>query len=401
VVAAGLSSPRARPTDALEAPWPLMIHLRELADRRPTLVDIATVIGLDALTAVPLIGTENRWWVWVLDQLLVLPLMTRRRHPFAVFVIVSAVAFGQWLSDVPLAADAALLAALYTVAAHESRARAAIAALVLEVGVVLASIRFAPAGENLVYSLVFLTGLVVAATFVGFTLRTRRAYLASVVERSRQLEIDREHEATLAVSRERTRIAREMHDIVAHGLSVIISLADGAALLAPSEPEQAAEVMTTVSATGRESLGEMRRLLGVLRDDQTADLAPQPSFAQIDELIERVRLVGLTVDVAVAGQPRQLPQTEDATAYRIAQECLTNVVKHGRNVSKVDVCVTWTRDCLRLVVSDDGDAHPRQLAGHGLMGMTERAGIFGGHVIAGPRGERGWRVEATLPIGLS
>jgi signal transduction histidine kinase len=364
------------------------------------LVDVALAVGFDALTAAPLIGHENRWWVWLIDQALVAPLAVRRKQPFFVFLVISAVAFIQWLTNVPLAADGALLLALYTVAASDSLVRSVLAGLVLEVGVVLASVRFAPADESLLYSLIFLTGLVVAALFVGATLRTRRAYLDALVERARQLEIDRAQEARLAATQERTRIAREMHDIVAHSLSVMIALADGAAASGRTDPDQAADAMTTVSATGRQSLREMRRLLGVLRDDDSpAGRAPQPGLDQLADLVDRLRLVGPEVDVTVVGEPRPLPPTQDATAFRIVQESLTNVVKHATGATRVDVTVSWQDGELGLLIRDDGTpVHTAVVSGHGLAGMAERAAMFEGTLRAGPTGDGGWQVRAVLPL---
>jgi signal transduction histidine kinase len=344
--------------------------------------------------------------VWALDQALIAPLPLRRKFPFAVFTAISAVAFVQWLADVPLAADAALLVALYTVAEHQSRTRALIAAGVLEVGVILASVRFAVPGESRVSSLVLLTGMVTAALFIGMTLRTRRAYLASLVDRAARLELERDQQAQLAATHERTRIAREMHDIVAHSLSVIIALADGAAMSNEQDSATATEAMRTVSETGRQSMTEMRRLLGVLRDDATpSGLAPQPGLAQLPDLIERLRAVGPQLDITILGSPGSLPPTEDATAYRIIQESLTNVVKHAAGVTAVSVLLDWRGDELRIEVVDDGQPQaPGEVArdersGHGLTGMSERVAMFAGQFAAGPVAAGGWRVQAQLPIG--
>jgi signal transduction histidine kinase len=318
-----------------------------------------------------------------------------------VFCVVAVVAFAQWLSDVPLVADAALLVALYTVAEHQSRARALVAAGVLEVGVVLASLRFALPGESLVSSLVLLTGMVTAALFVGMTLRTRRAYVASVVDRAARLEVERDQQAQLAATRERTRIAREMHDIVAHSLSIIIALADGASMTVDRDSDAASEAMRTVSATGRQSMTEMRRLLGVLRDDEApSGLAPQPGIEQVSELVERLRGVGPAIDVIVRGVPRMLPPTEDATAYRIVQESLTNVVKHATGATNVSLLLDWRGEELRIEVVDNGraTASASRSAGHGLTGMSERVSMYAGQFTAGPSPTGGWQVRACLPI---
>jgi signal transduction histidine kinase len=278
-----------------------------------------------------------------------------------------------------------------------------VAAGVLEAGVVLASFRFAPAGEDFFASLVFLSGLVVAALFIGTTLRTRRAYLASVLDRAVRLERERDQQARLAATAERTRIAREMHDIIAHNLSVMVALADGAAIANVREPDQATEAMRQVSTTGRQALGEMRRLLGVLRaDEPLPDRSPQPDLAQLDELLARTRAAGLAARLTVTGVPVRLPPTQEAAVYRIVQEAITNVLKHAVGASDVVVRLRWGADALGVEVTDDGETTESSsgdlTVGHGLTGMAERVSIFGGRLTAGPRTGRGWFISAELPL---
>jgi signal transduction histidine kinase len=390
---------RLLPIDDL---WPPLAAVARFAVRRPTLSDVICVLTLGLLTAAPLLlGPENRWWVWLLDVAMVLPLVARRQFPVVVFGVLSAFAFVQWLADVPLAADVSLLVALYTVAARRAPRDAMIAAGVLEFGVVLASTRFAPASDGLAGSLVFLSGLVTAALFTGVALRSHSAYLASIVDRTQQLEHERDQQARLAATAERTRIAREMHDIVAHSLSVAIALADGAAASNGDGDDEATEAMRQVSMVGREALAEMRRLLGVLRDDtDTADLAPQPGLGRLDELLEQVRAVGLPVRVTVRGEPRPISPIEDATAYRIVQESLTNTLKHADRPTEASVTIVWAPEALSLEVTDDGRSRRgiERPAGHGLLGMSERAALFDGIVSAGPVAGRGWQVHAQLPL---
>ncbi len=394
---------------AIERVWPFdemwtpLAAVLRFAARRPLLANAAVVLLIDLATAIPLVdGDENRWWVWVLDQALIAPLIARRRATSTVFLVLCAIAFTQWLARVPLAADASLLVALYTVAARRSRTEALVAAAILEVGVVLASVRFAPASDGLFGSLLFLTGLVTAALFGGVAWRSHVTYLDVVVERTARLEYERDQRARLAVIGERNRIAREMHDIVAHSLSVVVALSDGAVLTNPNNPHEATDAMRQASAVGRQALAEMRRLLGVLRDDGGADapLAPQPGLGELDGLLEQVRAVGLAADLTTAGDPRPLPATEDAAAYRIVQESLTNALKHARGATRVAVAVEWERDVLRVDVSDDGRSPPEGASrpGHGLLGMSERVALFGGEVRAGPMPGRGWRVSARLPL---
>jgi signal transduction histidine kinase len=390
---------RLLPIDGL---WPPLRSLARFALRRPLLSDGILVLMLGVLTAIPLVvGPENRWWVWLLDIALVIPLVARRRHPDVVFLALAGLAFVQWLADVPLAADASLLVALYTVAARRRARDALVAAGVLEFGVVLASVRFAPASDGLAGSLVFLSGLVVAALFTGIALRSHTEYLASIVDRTRRLEHERDQQARLAATEERTRIAREMHDIVAHSLSVVIALADGASLSNAQGADEATEAMRQVSTVGREALDEMRRLLGVLRDDaDAAELTPQPGLARLEDLLEQVRAVGLPVRVTVSGEPGPISPIEDATAYRIVQESLTNTLKHADQPTEVSVAIVWTPESLSLAVRDDGRVGRgfRRTSGHGLLGMAERAALFDGIVSAGPIAGRGWQVNASLPL---
>jgi signal transduction histidine kinase len=379
---------------------------RRMIDAHPWITDVTVTVLLGVLTALPLhrAGVTSPG-VWLLDLALVGPLVLRRRHPLVVFYVIAAVACAQWLTGERLAADAALLLALYTVATRESRRRAAVAAGVLELGVVLASVRFAPVEPGVVGSLVFLSGLVAAAFFLGTSVRTRREYLASVEDRAVRLEHEREQQGRLVATAERTRIAREMHDIVAHSLSIMITLADGAALANRTGPPAATDAMTQVSSTGRQALSEMRGLLGVLREeadqDEPADLAPQPGLDQIEPLLGQVRNTGLAVRMSVRGQPRTVPLTGQLTIYRVIQEALTNILKHGREVTAVHVVLDWGTTGLDVGIRDDGA--PVRTVGHspgmGLRGMRERLAVHGGVLTAGPATGRGWAVSARLPLG--
>ncbi len=232
-------------------------------------------------------------------------------------------------------------------------------------------------------------------------MRERRAYLASVLDRAERLEREQHQQAQLAVTAERTRIAREMHDVVAHSLTVMITLSE-AARSADHEPDSpSALLMAQVAATGRQAMSEMRRLLGVLRDDDTpVALQPQPGLAQLDELIEQTRSTGLAVHLTTVGVPRPTAGAMGTTIYRITQEALTNVLKHATTPRAVTVALAWTDSALDLTVTDDGhtDPHPPAgVAGHGLLGMSERASVFGGSTTAHAR-PNGWQVHTHLPL---
>ncbi|MFE9564040.1 sensor histidine kinase [Streptomyces sp. NPDC006487] len=247
------------------------------------------------------------------------------------------------------------------------------------------------------------------AWVMGDSLRTRRAYYAQLVERNQRLEQERAAQAKVAVAAERARIARELHDVVAHNVSVMVVQADGAAYVMDAAPEQAKEALQTISGTGRLALAEMRRLLGVLRTgepQESEDYVPQPDVEQIEVLVEQVRAAGLAVDFEVEGAPRKLPSGVELTAYRIVQEALTNTRKHGGPTAKASVRLVYFDDGLGLLVEDDGRGAARELytdggadgAGHGLIGMRERIGMVGGTLDAGPRPGGGFRISALLPL---
>jgi len=385
-------------------PRPAPSRLRRAAARHPRWVDAAVAVAVQ-LVALPLtVRSHAQPWQWLVDLALVVPLIWRRRAPVTVFAVVAAVALVQWFVGLRLAADLALLVALYTVAAYRPRRWALAAAAVVEVGVVLAAVRFSPA-RGIFPSLVFLTGLAAAAFFIGTTVQNRRAYLGALVDRAAWLERERDQQALLAATAERARIARELHDIVAHSLTVVVTLAEAAVVANETDPPAAREAMTSVAATGRSALGEMRRLLGVLRTDQpdpAATRAPAPGLDRVDELVANARAAGLPVRLTVSGPARALPSTLDVTVYRVLQESLTNALRHAVEPTRVHVRLEWAADELVVDVTDDGRRTAAAPAGgpsgHGLSGMRERLQLFGGSVSTGPNPAGGWTVRAVLPL---
>ncbi len=358
------------------------------------------VVVLEALSSTQIVMSNRQWQAWVLQQLLLLPLLARRRYPEPVFAVIASVYLVQWLSGDRLVADFGLLIALYTVAAKRGWRRAIPAAGAVEVLAVLTSFHNSPDHNGALGSLVFLTGLAAAALFTGTTVRTRGDYLEALEDRARRLEKERDQQAQLAATAERSRIAREMHDIVAHSLSVMIALADGAAAADPTDPDAARQAMLQSASTGRTALGEMRRLLGVLRQDAPADYEPQPTLANIDSLLDRVRTAGIAVDYRVTGDAPMLAETTNTNIYRIIQESLTNVLKHADRPSRVTVSVIWNHQDVTIIVTDDGcsDPRPESDGGHGLAGIRERVHLYGGRLRAGPRPQGGWSVEALLRL---
>ncbi|MDX6523002.1 MAG: hypothetical protein QOI17_515, partial [Gaiellales bacterium] len=295
---------------------------------------------------------------------------------------------------------AAQLFALYAVAAERSRRAAFISAGVFELWAFFALVRWAPHGTYLP-AVVLMTGTATAAVMTGINYQTRRAYLAALEDRAARLERERDQQARLAVAQERTRIAREVHDIVSHSLSVMVALADGAAATTPTAPERAAGAMRQVAVTGRQAIGEMRRMLGTLRTDgPEADRRPQPGLAQLDDLLAEVRTAGLPSRLSVEGQPLRLPDGAQLAVYRIVQESLTNIRRHAAEPTGASVRLRYLPDSIDLEITNDGhrsDAVPAHV-GHGIAGMRERAAVYGGTIDAGPSVSGGWRVHTRLHV---
>jgi signal transduction histidine kinase len=345
-----------------------------------------------------LVQVHLGWQAIVVQAALAAVIAVRRIWPAAVFLAASALGLAEWLLGFPLLGDVALLVVLYTVAAHESRVRALLAAVVMEVGAAIAATRWEPAG-TFPRSLAFLTATVVASLFAGMTAASGGRYLAWMDERARRLEIERDQQAAIAAAAERTRIARELHDIVSHSLSVVITLADAAAVVSRADPGQGAEAMAEVSEVGRHALSDMRAMLGVLRTDEPAVQVlqpPQPGVGQLGPLVERIRGTGLDVALSVEGTAFPLGAAAELTAFRIVQEALTNTLHHA-GARHAWVTISYDEPEVQIRVADDGiQARKTGQQGHGIAGMRERAALHRGALYAGPADGGGWLVEATL-----
>ncbi|MBV1941558.1 sensor histidine kinase [Streptomyces sp. BV286] len=345
--------------------------------------------------------------------LLCLVIALRRRMPEAMLLLAVSMGAAQLLLDMEMApADFALLVITYTVASNGTGWASRLALTAGLCAAPLAQLRWpeeqAGAGGQIAI-VVFQTVPFALAWVLGDSLRTRRAYFAQLEERAARLEKEREAQAKVAVAAERARIARELHDVVAHNVSVMVVQADGAAYVLDSAPDQARKALETISGTGRQALAEMRRLLGVLRTgehQESGEYVPQPDVEQLDDLIEQCRTSGLPVDFKIEGTPRPLPSGVELTAYRIVQEALTNTRKHGGPNAGASVRLVYFDDGLGLLVEDDGKGAPHELyeeggvdgQGHGLIGMRERIGMVGGTLDAGPRPGGGFRISALLPL---
>jgi signal transduction histidine kinase len=339
---------------------------------------------------------------YALALLHTLPLVARRRFPGTVLglSVASGLAFAA-LGLPPVALGVAILVAVYSVAAYGDRwvSLAGLAAAELgSAAIQLTPGKFenpTPVGNALIIGAAWLLG-----HFVG----VRRVYTAQL-ERTAELERTRAELARRAVAEERLRLARELHDVVAHSISVIAVQSGVGAHVADTQPEEAAKALAAIEVTSRAALTELRRLLGVLRQDSEpqGDLAPVPGLADLDGLLAEVAKAGLAVKLRVEGTPSQLPAGVDLSAYRIVQEALTNVVKHA-GPARAQVTIRYRDQDVTVVVTDDGRgaAAPtgdgRAGVGHGLIGMRERVQLFGGDLEVGPRPGGGFRVAARLPL---
>jgi signal transduction histidine kinase len=345
---------------------------------------------------------RNVGLLWVVDLALAVPLLWRRSHPLVVFWVISAVALALWLGNIPAGGSIAVLGALYAVGAYDSR-RAGIlaAAAVAELGVVMATVRWAPVGHRL-GAFVLLTGTVAGVLVLGVYTRTRRAYITSALDRAATAERERDQRALLATAAERARISREMHDIVAHTLSVMVALSDGAAVSVEHDALEARDAMQQSATLGRQALSDLRRLLGGVREPDETNLEPAPGVAQVEELIAAVRSAGLPVDLVMSGAPPPMPPSLELAVYRLVQESLTNVLKHAPAATRAVVTLRYDATAVDVeVVNDDEVRSNRPVAethGRGLTGMRERAAVFGGTVVAGPRPHGGWQVKGRLHV---
>jgi signal transduction histidine kinase len=378
---------------------------------RPSLVDAVIAFGLAGLSLVAVfggatdVGSRDPVSLTLL-MLESLPLLFRRRYPVAVLAIV----FGATAAHLLMASTETgvnegfgSLVAVYTVAERRDRRTSLIAAAVVSVS--FAALIIGLGGLPNALSGLIQTELVVwLAWALGDLARTRTMFTAVVEDRARLLEAEREERARGAVTAERERIARELHDIVSHHVSVIVIQAGAALRALDRRPEQARVAIEAVDRTGREALADMRRMLGILGSpsDVVGDgLAPMPSLDRLGELIEQVRAAGLPVELAVDGEPRPLEAGVELSAYRIVQEALTNTLKHARG-ARARIDLRYGPRTLEIEVVDEGGTGRHDLgdpdhAGRGLVGMAERAALFGGELAAGPT-PSGFRVLARLPL---
>lgn len=381
----------------------------------PSVADLLLAMGVAAMSLAVLVGSPERPHVPVsqaavlLVLLQTLPLAARRRWPLAVLAVVEVAAAlylaGGLSNSGPT--NLGLAVALYTVASRtERRVSLRLAGLVAGLNALILVVNIALGRPQSVAGLFVVLALVVGSWSLGDNMRTRRAYLAELEERARRLEREQEENAQRAVEEERTRIARELHDVVAHHISAIAVQAGAGTEIAERDPRRAGEALRFIQETSREALVEMRTMLNVLHStgEPGTDRAPQPSLAQVERLIGQSQAAGLPVTLRREGNVRPLPEALDVSAYRIVQEALTNTLRHA-GPAHATVLVRYAADALELEIADDGRGRLPMSGGtsvgRGLVGMHERVALFGGELVAGPRPApgHGFLVRAHLPLG--
>ena len=370
--------------------------------RRTLLVDSALALVLAGLTWGTMELDEDcgcRMGAWALALVLgqTLPLAFRRLAPVPVWLwvgVVTAVHGTSTVNDPPIFFGA--LVGVYTVVTLSDR-RASLAVAVVTALSIGASVLLSD--DTPFVTVAFEYVVFATAWILGDSVRTHRAYAAELEDRAAQAERRRQEDASRAAADERVRMARELHDVVAHHMSLIAVQSEAAQVLLPDDPVRAASAVAAIGTTAREALTELRRLLGALREDGDgpASRAPQPGDLAIGSLVDSVREAGVPVSLTVRGDPRPLPDAVALSAYRIVQESLTNVVKHAGPASAT-VVVGYDRDELLLEVTDDGRGDSVPGDGQGLAGMRERVNLLGGQLRAGPRKDGGFGVEARLPL---
>lgn len=334
-------------------------------------------------------------------------LTQRRRHPLWVMGATVPLELTFWVADYPTNFDVFPILTLYAATAHSTQPRTrvwtwTVTAISAYTAVTLAGV-LSP--EEDLPALAFLGVLVLfgTAAVVGELVHQRHQRLSELEGRAIRAEDERELLARRAVLDERARIARDLHDVVAHAMSVMVVQAGAAERLVEQSPDRAKEALVNIQDAGREALADMRRMLGVLRDDdRPVELAPQPSIDDVRQIVQRCNESGVQTELLVDGEPSVRAVGPEMTGYRVVQEALTNVIKHGGRPVRAAVRITFRDGQMRVEVTDDGQGSTttevERAVGHGLIGMRERVELYHGTLRAGPRPGGGFRVDATIPL---
>ncbi|MEJ3654119.1 sensor histidine kinase [Actinomycetes bacterium KLBMP 9759] len=356
---------------------------------RPAAIDAAVVVVAFAGAAWPASGSPA-WWSIGLALLASVPLVWRTRRTMTVLAVVGVATVVLALTGVPPIVPFGGLVVVYTVAAIGTRRQRWATAAVTAAGIVVSVV--VPHEDLVVFR--YLGIAYVAAYALGTSARARDAQLAAMRERARRLDEER----AAAAMRERSRIARDLHDIITHSVGIMIVQAEAGPVTLPAHPEKATATFDAIADTGRSALVQLRRALGALRADEPTGRHPAPGIAAIPPLVEQTRAAGATVELTEDGPRRPLAPDVDVAAYRIVQESLTNAVRHG-GPGPIRVRLGWTAAGLALeITSEDGGATSEDGSGYGLVGMRERARSCGGTLRAGARPGGGFAVAATLPV---
>jgi signal transduction histidine kinase len=368
---------------------------------------LAATLAVAALAEIWLADSwaVRRWEATALALLMCLGLAARRRAPLVALGVVAGLSLVVFIDAPPSGSQDSvahlvlLLIICYSAGAYTAGTGAVVAGAVV-FGLATTIAITDPDPGLALGDLAFFVLVLGTPWAAGVGIRRRRASEGRLERRAVVLERDREQRAREAVAEERARIARELHDVVAHGISVMTLQAQGGARVLDSEPEESRRAFAAIELTGRRSLAEMRRLVGMLRrDDHELPLSPQPSLAELDQLLEQVRSAGLPVEIVREGNPGALPPGIDLSAFRIVQEALTNALKHA-GPTEAKVLVRYGDHDLEIEVGDSGQGAPVDDAdgGHGLVGMRERVSVFGGELQAGARPEGGYLLRVRLPL---
>jgi len=396
---------------------PMRELILRVAKFPPRSTDLVLATTLSMIEVATLLAYQSKLHPFPLAVVLVIaqnaPLVFRRDHPITTFVIIGGAriaydVLGFGFAPLPLGPAIAV----FTVAATCSPKVRTVVGVLLAAGIGISQFS---AGHNQPYDITMAVLVFITAWMAGVVSRTRHSYLEEVEDRARQAERNRERDVARAADEERTRIARELHDVVAHHVSLIAVQAEAVASLLPDRPGEASRSIDVIGTTARQALTELRRLLGVLRSpSQSPEKAPAPSLKELHVVLDQVRSAGLRVDFSVVGTPCALAPSIDLTAYRIVQEALTNVVRHAARTSKVEVIVSYEPSFVSVHIADSGPGSfispapacvqtpskpiPASSPGFGLAGIAERVASCDGNLTVGPTDIGGFAVRARLPI---
>jgi signal transduction histidine kinase len=378
---------------------------------------VLAILSAVSLASIPsaeqaIYSREPDAFAYILVLVQTLPLTLRRVYPLPILAVVVAGFFVDRGLDYPSTiASVGFAFAFHSLGSQLPHRRSLLIGLPIVAFLTLFTVSGVFFTDSVSWASVFLIALVTTAPLMlGREVHEKRRYLVELEERAAQLEAEREARARQAVREERARIARELHDVVAHEMTVMTIQAAAARRVLDRTPEEVGPALDAIESAGHDALAEMRRLLGLLRTDGGPEFAPQPGLQRLDGLVEQMRDAGLTIDLEIKGEPTGLPTGVDLNAYRIVQESLTNTMKHGGPNVRAVVRVVYGADDVVVSVEDDGRGAAGALApgngdghghGHGIVGMRERTSMLGGDFAAGPRRGGGYRVKARLPIGTA